>query len=405
MERKKFMKIFALAALTPTVFIAACQNGEKKAEVTNRKQQMYTCSMHPQVIKDKPGSCPICGMELVRVQKTAGAGLTLNERQQALANITTTIIGINDISGYKQLNGRLAVNPDKTESISSRVPGRIEQLYVRETGVNVKKGQPLYQIYSEQLATLQKEYMMALEQVRQFPEDATFKQLLQAGRQKLELYDQSQRQITQLAKNKKNDPYITYYAQESGVVAELSVTQGQYVSEGSPILRLEGYSSLWVEADLYPSEASSVKEGQSVKVVISGWENQPQIMTVSFIAPSLQSGSQVLQLRGKIPNPGNQWQPGLQATVFLPTSEKGKALSLPVDAVIRTGNGMPHVWIETGKGKFEPRMVKLGAEGLNLVEIKEGLKKGDTVVVTGAYLLYSESILKKGKDPMAGMKM
>lgn len=403
---RKYKKIFSLIIIAASLFISACQNEKKKSTTTNAKQQSYTCPMHPQVVKDEPGSCPICGMDLVPVTQAAGTGLTLSDRQQAMANITTAVIGLNDISGFKILNGRLAVNPDRTEIISSRVAGRIERLYVKETGVKVEKGQALYQIYSEQLATLQKEYILATEQVREFPSDTMFRQILNAAKQKLELYDLSSAQISNLVKIKKTNPYITYYARESGVIAALSITQGQYVAEGSSIMRIEGYNHLWVEADVYPSEASLLKNGQSVKVVVSGWENEPQMAKINFIAPSLQSNSQVLQLRADITNPNGQWQPGQQAIVFLPTiSNVSAILSLPVDAVLRTGNGMPHVWIKTGEGTFEPRMVTLGTEGLDMVEIKKGLIKGDTVVITGAYLLYSESILKKGKDPMAGMDM
>ncbi|MCY1535652.1 Cation efflux system protein CusB [compost metagenome] len=303
----------------------------------------------------------------------------------------------------KQLNGRLVVNPEQSSYISSRIAGRIEQLYVRETGVKVQKGQPLYRLYSEQLATLQQEYLMAVAQEQQFQGNAIEKQIVAGAKQKLMLYGQSEKALQQLRESKKKDPFITFYAPESGLVAELAVTSGQYVNEGSPILRLEAYRQLWVEADVYPREAAGIKIGQKVKVVISGWEDRPQEMTIDFMSPALQSGTQLTQIRGSISNPDNQWQPGLQANVFLPAGEPGKVLSLPVDAVIRDGKGT-HVWLKTSKDSYEPRLVKIGQENHDQVEIISGLKNGDQVVATGAYLLYSEYILKKGKNPIDGLK-
>ncbi|WP_316818493.1 efflux RND transporter periplasmic adaptor subunit [Pedobacter nyackensis] len=406
MERKLFIKGIALMALAPSVFVAACSS-DKKTEVgaAKTKQQTFTCPMHPQVIKNEMGTCPICGMDLVPFEKNSNdMALKVDEKRQALANITTVIIGGNTLSGTKQLNGRLTVNPEQSSYISSRIAGRIEQLYIRETGVKVNKGQPLYKLYSEQLATLQQEYLMAVAQEKQFQGDKIERQIVAAARQKLLLYGQSESQVQQLLKSQKKDPFIMFYAPENGVVAELSVTQGQYVTEGSPILRLEGYGQLWVEADVYPNEASKIKMGQKVKVVVTGWEDQPQEMVISFITPSLQSGTQLTQVRGSIPNPGNQWQPGLQVNVFLPSVNKGDVLTLPVDAVIRDGKGM-HVWVKTAKDSFEPRLVKTGTENDSQVEISEGLKNGDQVVVSGAYLLYSEYILKKGKNPAEGLEI
>jgi Cu(I)/Ag(I) efflux system membrane fusion protein len=406
MERKLFIRNIALIAIAPSVLLAAC-SGEKKTDAgtAKEKQQTFTCPMHPQVIKNEMGTCPICGMDLVPFEKNSNdLVLKIDDKRQALANITTLIIGENTLSGAKQLNGRLTVNPEQSNYISSRIAGRIEQLYIRETGVKVSKGQPLYKIYSEQLATLQQEYLMAVAQEKQFQGDKVERQIVASAKQKLLLYGQSESQLQQLLKTQKKDPFVMFNAPESGVVAELSVTQGQYVSEGSPILRLEGYGQLWVEADVYPAEASRIKVGQKVKVIVSGWEDQPQEMVINFITPSLQSGTQLTQVRGSIPNPGNQWQPGLQANVFLPSANKGNVLTLPVDAVIRDGKGM-HVWIKTGKETFEPRLVKTGTENDSQVEISEGLKNGDQVVVTGAYLLYSEYVLKKGKNPTEGLKL
>ena len=405
MERKIFLKRMAIIAVFPLLLIAACSDNKKpEAATATAKAQTFTCPMHPQIIKNEMGTCPICAMDLVPFEKNSDSKvLKLDETRQALANISTLVIGENNLSGTKQLNGRLVVNPDQSSYISSRMAGRIEQLYVRETGVMINKGQALYQLYSEQLATLQQEYLMAIAQEKQFQGNKIEQQIVAGAKQKLSLYGQSESQIQQLLKTQKKNPYVVFYAPESGVVAELSITPGQYVTEGSPLLRLEGYQQLWVEADVYANEVKHIKLGQKVKVVITGWEDQPQEMTINFITPSLQAGTQLMQIRGSISNSKNQWQPGLQVSVALPSGEQGKALTLPVDAVIRDGKGM-HVWLKKGKDSFEPRLVKTGEENDQQVEIVEGLKAGDQVVASGAYLLYSEYILKKGKNPIDGLK-
>jgi Cu(I)/Ag(I) efflux system membrane fusion protein len=361
--------------------------------------------MHPQIISDKPGTCPICGMDLVPFDKSNTSDfLTLSEPQQALANVTTDTIKTGSFSSFKQLNGRLAVDPSQTEFVSSRVAGRIEALYVKQTGVPVRKGQPLYKIYSEQLAALQQEYLITIAQASQFPEDKKFQQLAEAAKQKLLLYSQTEAQIQQLRNKKQTSPYVTYTAPANGIVSELFITEGQYVAEGSSIMSLEAYHTIWVEADLYPAEASLVKKGDVVNVMIAGFENEPQKMRIEFIAPALQSGSQLLTIRGSIPNLHNQLKAGMQAVVELPVANTSKAITLPIDAVIHDGKGT-HIWVETGVGKFAPRMVETGAENFNRIEITKGVDEGDVVVVSGAYLLYSEFVLKKGKNPMAGVKM
>ena len=398
MHIKQFIKRCVWVVLLPGLFLFGCTEQSKKN--AEEQKTTYTCPMHPQIVQDKAGTCPICGMDLVIFDRTnKDESLTLNQSQIELANITTKIIGDTVLSDAKQLNGRLAINPDKTVFVSSRVPGRIENLYIKEPGVKVSHGQALYKIYSEELAALQQEYLLTDAQSRQFPQDAQFSQIERAAKQKLILYGQSESQIERLIKGQKSDPYVTYVSPVSGVIAELAVSEGQYVSEGSAVARIESYDDLWVEADLYPAEASDVKAGQAVKVVVAGWENNPQQMTIQFINPNFQNGRQLLQVRGTVSNYKGNWQPGMQANIILPMQRKSTGLSIPVDAVIRGSNGT-HVWQELSENKFVPRMVKTGMENNESVEIIEGLKPGDKIVITGAYLLNSEYILKKGVHPM-----
>lgn len=388
----------AIAFMFAMILTACTDNAESSATTS---KATYTCPMHPQIVREEPGTCPICGMDLVLFDRSGKDDtITLNESQVALANIAVASVSDSSIQNVKALNARLTVNPEKTIYVSSRVNGRIDVLMIKESGVQVLKGQPLYKIYSEELAALQQEFLVTNAQAKEFPTDLKFKEITDAAKQKLVLYGQTNAQIAELLKTQKAVPYVTYHSPISGVVAELSVIEGQYVSEGGSIMRLENYSELWVEADLYAAEGSLVKPGDVVKVTVAGWDTRPREMEIQFVNPTLSSESQILQVRGSLANSKNQLRPGMQATVLVSESQQPHGLNIPINAIIRDENGS-YAWVEVGKGKFVPKMVMMGNEDGESVEITQGIAPGERVVVAGAYLLYSEYVLKKGKNPMA----
>ncbi len=380
--------------------ITSCTKKVEHAQHTVVSEK-YTCPMHPQIIQDKPGACPICGMDLVKMSSSAGAdgSIMLSESQIKLANISTIPTRLENMGENILLTGKLVVDEEQTEVVSSRVQGRIEKLFFKETGQQVKQGQPLYEIYSESLLTLQQEYLLAFRQVEELKEDR-YKSFVTSAEKKLMLLGMTKEQIDQLAKHKIANSRITFYAPASGVIARIDATEGQYVSEGSALYRIEKLDKVWVESELYPGESSLVKTGDIVKVKISGYENIPIDGEVTFLSPEYKQGSQIITLRALINNPQHDFLPGMQATVILSHSEK-KVVALPSDAVIRDARGS-HIWILENNGAFKPRMVKTGLENYDKVEITDGVMEHENVVITGAYLLYSELVLKKGGDPMAG---
>jgi Cu(I)/Ag(I) efflux system membrane fusion protein len=403
---KSILIIIAIA-----VTLIACSQekpGDEHASHTDAKEESsatkYTCPMHPNVVQDGPGKCPVCGMDLVAKTANTNAGtddLMLSDSQIKLANITTQKVSVNSIGQTVLVNAKLVENEDLSQVISTRASGRIEKLFVKETGRTIKKGQPLYELYSETLLTLQREFLLAKEQYDALGSTETrYKSFLDASRRKLILYGLSNSQVEDLAKNKNVQNRITFLSPASGIVTEISVSEGQYVSEGGPLIRIEDTSNLWLEAELYPNEATLVKVGDKINVRITGFENRSIEAKVTFLSPEFRANTQIMSMRASISNPTLALKPGMQAQVFFSHSTKN-ALSLPVDAVIRDGRGT-HVYVQRGHNTFRPQMVKTGIEDFEKVEITEGLVEGDTVAVTGAYLLYSEIILKKGTDPMAG---
>lgn len=370
---------------------------------TTQEESSYTCSMHPQVVANAPGACPICGMDLVSVEKgdVNTAEIMLSERQMKLGNITTLPISQGEMGNNTILTGRITENEEQAEIISSRVEGRIEQLYIKETGQRISKGQPLYKIYSEPLLILQREFLLALEQDEQLGEQKPrFGSFLESAREKLLLYGMTEGQVNQLAAAKKMDPKITFLSPVSGIISEITASEGEYLPEGGRLYKIDRLDKVWVEAELYPGEAKLVNAGDKVKVVVAGFEDDPVTGKVIFISPEFNNNSQILSLRVEITNPDYQFLPGMQANVILETYQK-KVIAIPTDAVVRSGDGA-HVWVKSGEGTFKPKMVETGLVNFDRIEITKGLKEKDTVVVTGAYLLYSEYELKKGGNLMSG---
>jgi Cu(I)/Ag(I) efflux system membrane fusion protein len=386
--------IIGLIILCTGFIFSACTDGHQDHAETVK----FTCAMHPQIVKNGPGACPICKMDLVPLNAVGSKNeLSLSDSQIQLANIQTMVINRTAFSTSKILNGRLVVNPDLTEVISSRYAGRIEKLFVKETGRSVKKGQPIFQIYSEELQTLQQDFLLQVKQVAAFPDEKIYRSMKEAARNKLRLFGFSDPQIKALSTAVKASPLLTVYSSGSGIVTELSVSEGQYIAEGSSVLKLENFSQLWLEMDVYPNELESIRIGTKVQASINGISEKEQTLTIDFISPQIDPSSQILKVRAQIYNPGNL-HAGMQATVFLPLAKIADAMSLPLNAVIRDENGT-HVWIKTAKNTYSPRKVQTGAEDTDRVIIVSGLENVNEVVVSGAYLLSSEFILKRGKSP------
>lgn len=409
-NQNKRERIFGIRIYPPTpavwmlvilAFLGACQPRTEE-DTSHRHDAVYTCPMHPQVVRHTPGTCPVCGMDLVKAgQQGNDREIVLTERQIALANIRVVPAGYDTLRQKTFLTGKLVASRELTRTVSSRAPGRIEKLFIKATGLRVEKGEPLYKIYSEQLLTLQREYLLALRQYQALgQQEKRYAGFMNAARKKLLLYGMNESQVSALSSSGAVSPSITFTAPVSGIVTEVMVAEGQYVTEGSPMYRLDHLSPLWVEAELYPRETGLTSMGDDVQVLVHGYENHPLAGRVVFLSPEYRSGTQVVTLRAEFPNPDGRYIPGMQATVVL-ADRTGQTLALPVDAVIREEKGA-HIWVRSGEGTFVPRVVKTGKQTFDKVEILEGVQPGDSVVVSGAYLLYSELVLKKDSRPLAG---
>ena len=389
----------------------SCKNKKtavlKDVNVTQDIAQFYyTCSMHTQVMLNHPGKCPICGMQLVKVEKSTANNLNevrLNEQQVQLGNIKVDTIRNGTMGNQLILTGTLNADQRKIQGVSSRVMGRVERLYFKNVGDFVHKGDKLYELYSEELNNAKQEYTLAIEKKKLIDNPLIdFSILVQSAKNKLMLWGLTEGQINGLSK-KNESPTTTFYSPASGYITSLDVKEGEYSMEGGTIVKITDLSTLWVEAQVYSSQLSQINMNATATLQFPNLPGKESYGKIEFVNPEINPQTRITLLRIYVGNNDNQLKPGMPAYVIIKNKETS-ALTLPSDAVLRTASGAT-VWLQTSERTYISRMIEIGFEDGDKVQIKSGLKNGDIVVTRGAFLINSEFIFKQGSNPMEGMKM
>jgi len=388
------------------VFMAACGT-KKKQPVAADKDSYYTCSMHPQVMQEAPGKCPICGMELILVKKGKGQNaddLVLSDLQVQLGNVQVDTVGRASIGDRQVLTATVAVDETRSSTVNARLTGRIDRLYYKNVGDYVHKGDKLYDLYGEQLNTAKQEYLLALERQRTLDNGIVdLRQLAEAARNKLLLWGVSEKQLLELAATKKATPLTSFYSPYEGYVTAVERHEGDYTGEGTTMLRLADLSSVWVVGQVYTSQLSGIDRDAGVVVRLPDLPGKVYAGRLDFINPEINPEGRIVGVRVALANKGGLLRPGMPAYVTL-VARQQHSLTVPEEALIRNAASNV-VWVQAGHNTFRSVMVETGVEEAGRVEIRSGLKTGDVVVTSGAYLLNSEYIFRHGADPIAGMKM
>lgn len=431
------------------VLLTGC-GGEHAKGTQAKEEQLYTCGMHPQVIQNKPGNCPICGMELTPVRKQAGASgatgsgerkvkfykSTMNPGETSpvpakdsmgmdMAPVYDTEGGASDSSlitvepmTMQQMNihtatvtrgplrrlvrtvGVIDYNEAGLADVTTKFRGWVEKLYVDTTGQQVHRGEPLFEIYSPELYSAQREYVIGLEGTNA-PGGAALKA---SARTKLEFLDISEKQIADLERTREPRKTLRVVAPQDGFVVEKPVVEGQMVDAGTKLYRLADLSLVWVQAQIYEQDIDFLKLGQEATVTLSYLPDREFRGRVTYIYPNVDEKTRTARVRMEFHNPGYFLKPGMFATIQVLSELAPSVLLVPDTAILRSGERNT-VFLALEGGQFEPRTVVLGAQAENdTYQVLSGLNEGDRIVTSGQFLLDSESQLRQAIRKMSGPK-
>jgi Cu(I)/Ag(I) efflux system membrane fusion protein len=443
----------------------------KQQEAAEKEILYYTCGMHPSV-RVKPedfeagnNKCPICNMNLVPVYKEdeasmditateheehtqAGieAQLKLSVRAQTLAQVRTESIEFRHLMKEISTVGQIDYDERKVAYVAAWIPGRIDKLFVNFTGDQVKKGDPLIQIYSPNLVTTQEEYLLALEtleRVKESPDPQTIigaKSLVESAKQRLLLWGISEKQIEELKSSRQASTHMIIPAPSGGTVIHKNAFEGKYVKEGENLFQIADLSHLWMQADIYESDLARIQLGQSVIIHTQAYPDEVFKGTIVFLNPYLDSKTRTVKVRVDVPNPGFRLKPGMfvDAYISVPIHERikvvdrvvytcpmhpevitedpgdcpicgmkliqkeqapaGTVLAIPKTAVLDTGVRKV-VYREKEVGVYIPQEVEVGPEATGVVNgqkqkfysVLAGLTQGMKVVTHANFLIDSQS--------------
>lgn len=377
---KRFCVIAVVAAnlLMPGAYAAA----DAKGEVLFYRNPMNPAITSPVPAKDN------MGMDYIPVYADeTGQGATVNIDPAVVQNlgVRTEVVTRGRLSRRIDTVGYVGYNERNIGHVHMRADGWIERLVVKSVGERVKAGDLLFEIYAPTLANAQEEFLQSL-RVGQSG-------LISASRERLRALGIDTQQISKLESSRKALPRIQVYAQQDGVVAELNVREGMFVKPGTVVMSLADLSSVWLQADVFERQADWVKVGQVSEVRLDYRPGEVFKGKVDFVYPTLDQKTRALRVRLRFDNPDELFKPQMYANVLIFTDPRDNVLSVPLEALIRTGTANRIILAE-GEGKFRAVEVVPGMETGDRVEIKEGLVDGARVVVSGQFLIDSEASIR-----------
>lgn len=368
--------------------------------------EMWTCSMHPQIMLPEAGACPICGMDLIPAEVGANGLLAeqfkLTENAMALANIQTVLVGENSVAseGGVMLSGRIAINGDETAIQPAHFDGRIEKLYVTSLGQKVNKGQAVAKVYSPGLVAAQQELITAYKLKESQP------QLYKAVQAKFKNWKVHGPELDEVIKTGKTKESFTIYSHVSGIVTEIAVSDGAHIMDGKPIFKVSNLNTVWADFDVYENQISQFKKGEQIRVTTNAYPNKVFKAKVSYIGPILNVQTRTVTLRAVLNNKDGVFKPGMfvQGKVNSNTTVNESVITVPASAVMWTGKrSLVYVKSDFEELVFEMREVTIGNSTGENVTIIDGLENGEEIVVNGTFTVDAAAQLQ-GKKSMMNQK-
>ncbi|WP_066219125.1 efflux RND transporter periplasmic adaptor subunit [Formosa haliotis] len=368
---------------------------------SEQQQQKWTCSMHPQIVREEPGDCPICGMELIPMV-TDASGLTaqqfkLTKNAAALANIETTeILGETGQGQHLVLSGTIAVNDDQVFTQPAHFNGRIETLYVTSVGQQVSKGQLVATVYSPELISAQQELITAYKMKGSQPE------LYHAVHNKFKNWMIHDSQLHEVETSGKVITQFKIYSHVSGTVTEISAKEGDHVMDGKAIFKVSNLNTVWAEFDAYENQIRSLKVGQHIAISAKAYPNTIINSEIVFIDPMLNPSTRTVNIRVVLDNSKRLFKPGMFVEGEIASQSQGvqAVLTIPASAVLWTGKrSVVYLKANPDEPVFEMREIALGNKINDTYEVLNGLAVGDIIVTHGTFTVDAAAQLQ-GKASM-----
>lgn len=356
--------------------------------------ETYYCKDNPDFTSPKPGTCPLDGSKLVKKSQTLGAVGRVKLRNLQVSHFKANMFSVTSMKMQKNIRllGTLLKSEQRESNIPARIKGRVEKVFVESTGAFIKKGDPVLKLYSPQLLTGAEEFLIAKKNYFSNKKNKDFKELYEQSIERMKLWGVQESQLDSWAKSGKIPREIIIYSPVTGIVEKKNAVKGKYFKEGESFFNLVDLSLLWVEMDVYEHESALVKIDQSVDFEFSAYPGEKWTGEIDFINPVLNPKTHTLKVRTTLENTDGKLKPGMLAEASLTVKLEGTPLVVPRTAVIDTGK-RKIVWLEKAESTYEAQMVRTGFESEGFVEIKEGLNENDKVVIDGNFLLDAQAQL------------